>query len=514
MNSEIIYSKEDLKLIHKGIKKVTDIISVTFGPAGHKMVSKERDGELWITNDAELIIHDLHFQDYYEEVGRKLIVELYDIFCAESGSGGKTAILILETLLYRIIRALDKNIDIQGYFKGLRLASDYVYQSLDKGTLELDIENKLRLIQTVMGREYTIDTNLINVIDKNVPLFMHPILESTSRYEITDGCIIPCGISSKHHYNGTCQQLKDCKVLLFSKPLTDVNWLAKFLLSVGESGNCLVIFAADFSEQVLVIIHSFQRKNLLKCLPIKVSSDNRIYMRLLKDIAILTGTRIFSHVDSNNLASLSINDLGHAAEITASSSQTFLELDNIHIDNQMKEIQSCMKALESSRGGARTALCSRLSWLRAKIGVLYLSESASPPFLNYRRALKKGLNTYLKNGEEGIVAGGGISYLRSLNTLHVLEAELKDISVSYGVRALRFAILQPYKHILRNAGVDYRPQLTQLIQQYSNLGYDANEKRYVDLLENGTVDSKLGVRKAIEHSNAFICKLLTQSDVQ
>ncbi|WP_456043674.1 TCP-1/cpn60 chaperonin family protein [Sphingobacterium multivorum] len=501
-------NKRELRRIHCGMSKVAKVAAVTFGPAGRKMLASE-SGELWVTDDTELLIGDLQFQDPYEEIGRKLLAELNDQIIAEAGSGGKTAILIAETFLYRAIRAFEKDIDLQGYLKGLSLGTGYIYRSLDAESLGLDHQKGIELMRTVMGREYPVERDLIGIIGNNVPIFLHPFLEDSSKYEVVDGCVIPCGIATGHKADGSCLQLRDCNVLVLSYPMKHVNQLARLLLHMGERGSSLAIFAPAFSEQVLMIIRSFQRKNVVTCLPIMASAKNRSYQRLLNDVALLTGAKVLGKEGADDLGNSALEGLGHAREITASFEQTFLQFESHVTENQNieKEIRRCHEEMEASKGMRKEALRCRLMWLRAKIGVIYLGIPPSPPFYNYRKELKKALNTYLKSKREGVVPGGGVSYLHCVDVLRSLEAELADSSVRYGVRALRYAVLQPFKQIISNAGGDYRSKL-HFLTKHSNLGFDAERKIYADLAEHGVLDSKMVLKKAIELSFSLLYNLL------
>jgi chaperonin GroEL len=515
MAKQYLYDAEARQRIAAGAKRLADAVKVTLGPAGRNVISQRSFGAPLVTRDGVTVAKEVELQDPFENMGAKLVTEAAQKTNDVAGDGTTSATVLAETILREGLKAVASGAAPIALKRGIEKAVETVTAELQKLSKKVSSRDQKAAVATISANHDTVVGNLladaVEKVGKDGVITVEEGKSTETVLEFVDGLQFDKGFLSPYFITDPKELkcvLEDAFVLLHEKKLSNLRELIPVLESVAHSGKPLLIVAEDVEGECLAALVVNRLRGALKVCAVKAPGFGDRRKAMLEDVAILTGGAFLSEDLGTKLENVKLAELGTAKKIIVTKDATTISEGG----GRKKEIQA---RIEQIRGQvAKTTsdydkekLQERLAKLQGGVAVIKVGAPTEAELKERKYRVEDALNATRAAVEEGIVPGGGVALVRCIEALDALK--VKGADERMGVAIVRRALEAPLRQIAANAGEEGGVIVDEVRSQGGSRGWDAKERRYVDMYAAGIIDPAKVVRSALQNAASIAGLMLT-----
>ena len=480
MAKQIKYDIEARDLLKKGVDALADAVKVTLGPKGRNVVIEKKFGAPQVTKD------------------------------------GVTATLLAQSIVQVGMKNVTAGANPMDLKRGIDKAVQKVVKFLGDHTEEIgDDLTKIEAVATVSANNDVEIGKLIaeamEKVKKEGVITIEESKTSETYVDVVEGMQFDRGYISPYFVTDTEKMeavLESPFILLFDKKISVMKDLLPILESAVQAGRPLMIVAEDIDGEALATLIVNKLRGSLKVAAVKAPGFGDRRKEMLEDIAILTGGTVISEEKGLKLENASLDMLGECEKISIDKDNTTIVNgagDKANIDARVHQIKVQIENTTSDYD--KEKLQERLAKLAGGVAVLYVGAASEVEMKNKKDRMNDALNATRAAVEEGIIAGGGVGYIRAVGSLEKFEGENDDETT--GISIIRRALEEPLRQIAENAGVDGSVVAQKVKESKGDFGFNANTEKYEDLKKAGVIDPTKVARIALENAASIAGMLLT-----
>lgn len=515
MAKEIKFGKDARREMVAGIDMLANTVKLTLGPKGRNVVLDKGYGSPLITNDGVTIAREIELENQFENMGAKLVYEVANKTNDVAGDGTTTATILAQAIIHKGLASVDKGANAVFVRKGIEQAGKAVSEELLKKTKIIETNADIESVATISSGDEEIGKNIAMAMEKVGKDGVITVDESkgtetelaiSQGMQYDKGYISPYMVSDREKLE--CN-LDDAYILVTDIKITNIQDILPILQKVVESHKPLLIIADDMEGDVTSTIILNKIRGTFNVVATKAPEfgDNR--KRVLEDIAVTTGAKLYTKDLNMELKDLTIEDLGRAKKINVTKDSTTI-IDGYgkseDIDKRILEIKNQAENTTSEYDKKR--YLKRISKLSNGVGVIKVGALTESELKEKKLHIEDALNATKAAVEEGVIVGGGAALV---NVYKELKNKLKDKNedVQLGIDAVLESLSAPLCQIAKNAGYDPIDILREQIKQKTNFGFDAKNGEWADMYVAGIIDPTKVTRSAILNASSISALFIT-----
>ncbi|MBQ2026767.1 MAG: chaperonin GroEL [Alistipes sp.] len=516
MAKEIKYNVEARNLLKEGVDALADAVKVTLGPKGRNVIIGKQFGAPHITKDGVTVAKEVELEDPFANMGAQMVKEVASKTHDHAGDGTTTATVLAQAIIGVGIKNVTAGANPMDLKRGIDKAVATVVESLRAQSQEVGSDN------SKIEQVATISANNDNAIGKLIAEAMSKVnnegvitveeAKGTDTYvDVVEGMQFDRGYISAYFITNTEKmqtELEKPYILITDKKISTMKEIMSVLEPVAQSGRALLIIAEDVDGEALSALVVNKLRGTLKIAACKAPGFGDRRKELLEDIAALTGATVISTDKGMRLEDATIQMLGCAEKVTMNKENTTIVDGCGDKDNIKARVEQIRASIEVSKSDYdREKLQERLAKLAGGVAVLYVGAATEVEMKEKKDRVDDALAATRAAVEEGIVPGGGVAYIRAIESLEGLKGDNDDQTT--GIQIVKRAIEEPLRQIVKNAGGEGSVVVNKVREGNGTFGYNAREDRYEDMLESGIIDPTKVSRVALENAASIASMFLT-----
>lgn len=516
MAKDIKFNKDARELLKSGVDQLANAVKVTLGPKGRNVVIGKKFGAPQITKDGVTVAKEVELEDTFENAGAQLVKSVASKTGDDAGDGTTTATILTQAIVNEGLKNVAAGANPMDLKRGIDKAVDKVVEYIkDNAELVGDNYDKIEQVATVSANnDPEIGKLLADAMRKVSKDGVITIEESKTRETsigVVEGMQFDRGYLSGYFVTDTEKmecQMEDPYILLYDKKISSVKDFLPILQPVAESGRPLLVIAEDVDSEALTTLVVNRLRAGLKICAVKAPGFGDRRKAMLEDIAVLTGGIVISEEKGLSLDKATIEMLGHAKKVTVSKDNTIIVDgggEKQAIADRVAQIKSEITNTTSSYD--KEKLQERLAKLAGGVAVLYVGANSEVEMKEKKDRVDDALCATRAATEEGVVVGGGTTYIRAQEALVGLKGENNDEQT--GINIVCRAIEEPLRQIIFNAGGEGAVVVNKVREGKGDFGYNARKEQYEDLRAAGVIDPAKVARVALENAASIAGLFLT-----
>lgn len=516
MAKDIKYDVDARDLMKKGVDQLANAVKVTLGPKGRNVVIEKKFGAPQITKDGVTVAKEIELEDKFENTGAQLVKSVASKTGDDAGDGTTTATILTQAIVTEGLKNVTAGANPMDLKRGIDKAVACVVEHIKSHAEKVDDNyDKIEQVATVSANnDPEIGKLLADAMRKVSKDGVITIEESKTRdtnIGVVEGMQFDRGYLSG--YFVTDAEKMECVmespyILIYDKKISNLKDFLPILQPAAESGRPLLVIAEDVDSEALTTLVVNRLRGGLKICAVKAPGFGDRRKAMLEDIAVLTGGVVISEDKGLKLEQATLEMLGSAKKVTVSKDNTTI-VDGAgqkeSIADRVAQIKNEIANTKSSYD--KEKLQERLAKLAGGVAVLYVGANSEVEMKEKKDRVDDALCATRAAIEEGVVAGGGTTYIRALAALKGLKGENQDEQT--GINIIERAIEEPLRQIVANAGGEGSVVVNKVREGEGDFGYNARKDEYEDLRKAGIVDPAKVARVALENAASIAGMLLT-----
>lgn len=513
---EIRFSTEARDGILKGVNTLANAVKVTMGPKGRNVLIEKSYGAPRITKDGVSVAKEVEVSDKFENVGAQMVKEVANKTSDLAGDGTTTATVLAQAILTEGIKSVAAGANPMDLLRGINMAVDSTVQFLKEKSKPVSTNEEIVQVGTISANgEKEIGEMLANAVEKVGKEGVITIEEAKSfqtELDVVEGMQFDKGYISPYFVTNAekmTAELENPYILIHEKKLSGLQPILPVLEAVVQSGRPLLIIAEDIEGEALATLVVNKLRGGLRVAAVKAPGFGDRRKAMLEDIAILTGGTLISEDVGIKLENVNITMLGSAKKVTITKDDTTIVEgagNKEDIKARCGQIKAQIEASSSEYDIEK--LKERLAKLAGGVAVIRVGGATEVEVKEKKDRVDDAMHATKAAIEEGVVPGGGVALLRSIEKLDSLKVANEDQKI--GVNIIRHALMAPARQISNNAGVEGSVVIYKILDNKDfNYGYDAASDAYTDMIKAGIIDPTKVVRTALQDAASIAGLLLT-----
>ena len=515
MAKQIIYGEEARRALQKGVDTLADTVKITLGPKGRNVVLDKKFGAPLITNDGVTIAKEIELDDPFENMGAQLVKEVATKTNDVAGDGTTTATLLAQALVREGTKNVTAGANPMIVRKGISKAVDAAVAELVKNSRKVSGKHDIARVAAVSAANEQIGELIAEAMEKVTADGVITVEESKTAEtysEIVEGMQFDRGYITPYMVTDTDKMeavLDDAYILITDKKISNIQEILPLLEQIVQQGKKLVIIAEDVEGEALSTLIVNKLRGTFVCVPVKAPGFGDRRKAMLQDIAILTGGEVISEELGLELKDAQISQLGRARQVKVMKENTVIvggAGSKEAIADRVKQIRNEIEI--STSDFDKEKLQERLAKLAGGVAVIKVGAATEVEMKEMKLRIEDALAATKAAVEEGIVAGGGTSYINVIGSVEKLLDEC-DGDEKTGVQIVLAALEEPVRQIAKNAGLEGSVIVDKVKSCEMGVGYNALTGEYVDMIAAGVVDPVKVTRSALQNAASIAATLLT-----
>jgi chaperonin GroEL len=512
---EIKFSREAQASILKGVSILANAVKATLGPRGRNVLIEKTFGAPVVTKDGVTVAKEIELEDKFENMGAQMVKEVASKTSDVAGDGTTTATVLAQAIFKEGMKLVAAGHDPMKLKRGIDKAVGVVVEEIRKMSKQVRGRKEIAQVATISANgDETIGNIIADAMEKVgkdgvITVEEGKGLETTM--EVVEGMQFDRGYLSPYFVTNPERmevELDEPYILLYDKKISSMKDLIPLLEEVARSGKPILVIAEDVEGEALATLVVNKIRGTLKCAAVKAPGFGERRKAMLEDIAILTGGRVISEEAGMKLENATLKDLGRAKKVVIDRDNTTIvggAGKKSDIEARIKQIK--VQIEETTGEYDREKLQERLAKLAGGVAVIRVGAATEAEMKNKKALVEDALNATRAAVEEGIVPGGGVTFIRAIKALDNLE--IVDDEERAGVNIVKRALEEPLKEIANNAGWDGSIVVEKVKEGKGAFGFDAARLEFCDLVEAGIVDPAKVARTALQNASSVAGLLLT-----
>ena len=498
-----------------GINVLADAVRITLGPKGRNVVLDKSFGAPTVTKDGVSVAKEIELEDNFENMGAQMVKEVASHTSDVAGDGTTTATVLAQAIFREGLKAVSAGFNPMDLKRGIDKATRAVVEKLESISEPCTDNKAIAQVGTISANsDLSVGEIIANAMEKVGKEGVITVEEGSgldNELEIVEGMQFDRGYLSPYFINQAESQsveLEDPYILLFDKKIANIRDLLPLLEGVAKSGRPLLVIAEDIEGEALATLVVNNIRGIVKVAGVKAPGFGDRRKAMLQDIAILTGGQVIAEEVGLSLEKATLEDLGNAKKVQITKDNTTL-IDGAGTGSDIKSrIDQINREIEDSTSDYdKEKLQERVAKLSGGVAVVKVGAATEIEMKEKKARVEDALHATRAAVEEGVVAGGGVAFIRARVSLEGLEGDNDDQNV--GINILKKALEEPLRQIVRNAGNDASVVLNQVANGEGNYGYNAATNEYGDLVKMGIIDPTKVTRFALQNAASVTGLLLT-----
>ncbi len=517
MAKDIKFREDARSQLEQGVNTLADTLKVTLGPKGRNVVLDKQFGSPQITNDGVTIAREIELEDTYENMGAQLVKEVATQTNDVAGDGTTTATILAQAMVNEGIKNVTAGANPMIIKKGIQKAVDRAVEELQKNAVSVEDKESISQVASISANDEEVGNLIAEAMEKVGKDGVITVEESKSfktDLNVVEGMQFDRGYVSPYMVTDNEKMeahLEDPYILITDKKIGNIQEVLPVLEKIVEQGKEVLLIAEDIEGEALATLVVNKLRGTFTCVGVKAPGFGDRRKAMLEDIAVLTGGQVVSEDVGLELKNADISMLGRARQITVTKDDCTIVDGYGNEDDIQKRISQLRTQIEeTSSDFDREKLEERLAKLAGGVAVVEVGAATETEMKEKKLRIEDALNSTRAAVEEGIVAGGGTALIDVLPSLDDVQAEGDEAT---GVKIVRRALEEPVRQIAHNSGAEGSIVAEQVKQKGTNIGFNALENDYANMIDNGIVDPKKVTRSALENSGSIAAMFLTTEAV-
>ena len=515
MAKEIKYGAEARKALEAGVNQLADTVKVTLGPKGRNVVLDKSFGAPLITNDGVTIAKEIELEDSFENMGAQLVKEVATKTNDVAGDGTTTATVLAQAMINAGMKNLAAGANPIILRKGMKKATDCAVEAIADMSSVVTGKEQIAKVAAISAGDEEVGNMVADAMEKVSNDGVITIEESKTmktELDLVEGMQFDRGYISA--YMATDMEkmeatLDDPYILITDKKISNIQEILPLLEQVMQAGRKMVIIAEDVEGEALSTLIVNKLRGTFVCVPVKAPGFGDRRKEMLQDIAILTGGQVISEELGFDLKDTQISQLGTAKQVKIQKELTII-VDGAGDKNAIADrVAQIRRELEASTSEFdKEKLQERLAKLAGGVAVIKVGAATETEMKEMKLRIEDALAATKAAVEEGIVAGGGTSYIDVIPTVAAL-LEKTEGDEKTGVQIVLKALEEPAWQIAKNAGLEGSVIVDKVKSCETGKGFNALVEEYVDMISAGIVDPVKVTRSALQNAASVASMVLT-----
>ena len=516
MAKDIKYNMDARDLLKKGVDQLANAVKVTLGPKGRNVVIEKKFGAPQITKDGVTVAKEVELENKFENTGAQLVKSVASKTGDDAGDGTTTATILTQAIVTEGLKNVTAGANPMDLKRGIDKAVAAVVAFIKEHAEQVDDNyDKIEQVATVSANnDAEIGKLLADAMRKVSKDGVITIEESKSRdtnIGVVEGMQFDHGYLSGYFMTDADKMecvMDNPYILLYDKKISNLKEFLPILQPAAESGRPLLVIAEDVDSEALTTLVVNRLRGGLKICAVKAPGFGDRRKAMLEDIAVLTGGVVISEEKGLKLEQATLEMLGSADKVTVTKDNTTIvngHGEKANIQDRVAQIKNEIENTKSSYD--KEKLQERLAKLAGGVAVLYVGANSEVEMKEKKDRVDDALCATRAAIEEGIVAGGGTTYIRALEALKDMKGDNADETT--GIRIVERAIEEPLRQIVANAGGEGSVVVNKVREGEGDFGYNARKDVYEDMRQAGIVDPAKVERVALENAASIAGLFLT-----
>lgn len=513
MAKQILFNEEARRALERGVDALANAVKVTLGPKGRNVVLDKKFGAPTITNDGVTIAREIELEDPFENMGAQLVKEVATKTNDIAGDGTTTATLLAQAMIHEGMRNVAAGANPMGLRKGIDQAVKALVEEIKKKSKKVAGKESIAQVAAISSSDEETGKLIAEAMERVGKDGVITVEESKSmetNLRVVEGMQFDRGYISPYMVTDTDKMeavLKDPYILITDRKISAIADILPILEEVVKQGKELVIISEDLEGEALATLVVNKLRGTFRALAVKAPGFGDRRKAMLEDIAILTGGTVISEELGRKLDSVTVADLGRASQVRASKDETTI-VDGVGDKKAIKaRVEQIKKQVaETTSDFDKEKLQERLAKLAGGVAVIEIGAATEVEMKDKKLRIEDALNATRAAVEEGIVAGGGATFIEILPALNKIKA---DGDIKTGVEIVKRAVEEPVRQIANNAGLEGSIVVEEIKKVGGGKGFDALTGEYVDMIKSGIVDPAKVTRSALQNAASIAAMVLT-----
>ena len=516
----VVHGDQSRRAILEGVNKLADAVKVTLGPRGRNVVLDKKFGSPLITKDGVTVAKEIELEDKLENVGAQMVKEVASKTSDVAGDGTTTATVLAQAIFREGLRMVVAGANPMAVQRGIQKVTERVVEEIKRmskpvkgdaiaqvGTISANGDRTIgELIARAMEK-----VGKDGVITVEESKTMETLLEVVEGMQFDRGYLSPYFVTNPDRMEAV---LEDARILINEKKISSMRDLLPLLEQVAREGHPLLLIAEDVEGEALATLVANKLRGTLNVCAVKAPGFGDRRKAMLEDIAVVTGGRVIAEDLGIKLENVRVEDLGRAKRVVVDKdSTTIVEGAGKHeeIEGRVKQLRAQIE--ESTSDYDREKLQERLAKLVGGVAVIRVGAATETELKEKKARVEDAMHATRAAVEEGIVPGGGVTYIRAQKALDKFKLEEPDEQI--GVNIVRRALEEPLRQIAQNAGQEGSIVVEKVRAEEKNVnfGFNAASEEYEDLVKAGVIDPTKVTRTALQNATSIASLLLTTETV-
>ncbi len=513
---EVKFGRNAREKLLEGVDILADAVKGTLGPKGRNVVIEKSFGAPRTTKDGVTVAKEVELEDKFQNMGAQMVREVASKTNDEAGDGTTTATLLAQSIVQEGVKAVAAGMNPMDLKRGIDIAVEAIVKDLEKRSKRIKSSGEISQVGSIAANGETGVGDMISDAMEKVGnegvITVEEAKSLASELDVVEGMQFDRGYLSPYFITNSDKmlaELEDPYILLHEKKLSNLQAMLPILESVVQAGRPMLIIAEDVEGEALATLVVNKLRGGLKVAAVKAPGFGDRRKAMLEDIAILTGGQVISEDLGIKLENVTLDMLGTAKRIRITKDDTTI-VDGAgkksDIQGRVGQIRAQIE--ETTSDYDREKLQERLAKLAGGVAVIKVGGATEVEVKERKDRVDDALNATRAAVEEGIVPGGGVALLYATKAINKLEGTNSD--QNSGIAIVRRAIQAPVRQISENAGKEGSIIVGKLLEQNSKTyGFDAQNEKYVDMVNKGIIDPTKVVRTALQDAASIAGLLIT-----
>lgn len=516
MSKKIQYSVDARDGLKRGVDALANAVKVTLGPKGRNVVIDKKFGSPAITKDGVTVAKEIELKDPIENMGAQMVKEVASKTADQAGDGTTTATVLAQAIVTAGLKNVTAGANPMDLKRGIDKAVEAVVENLKSQSQKVgDDYQKIQQVASISANNDEIIGKLIAdamaKVGKEGVITVEEAKGTETEVKTVEGMQFDRGYLSPYFVTNADKMEADLDqpfILIYDKKISNMKELLPILEQVVQTGKPLLIIAEDIEGEALATLVVNKIRGSLKIAAVKAPGFGDRRKAMLEDIAILTGGTVISEERGFKLENADLTYLGKAEKINIDKDNTTIingAGKKEDITGRVNQIKAQIENTTSDYD--REKLQERLAKLAGGVAVLYIGAATEVEMKEKKDRVDDALHATRAAVEEGIVAGGGVAYIRSLEALEKLKGVNEDETT--GIAIIRRAIEEPLRQIVANAGGEGSVVINKVREGKGDFGYNARTEVFENLIAAGVIDPTKVTRVALQNAASAAAMILT-----
>jgi chaperonin GroEL len=498
-----------------GVNILADAVKITLGPKGRNVVLDKAFGAPTVTKDGVSVAKEIELEDKFENMGAQLVKEVASKTNDVAGDGTTTATVLAQAMVKEGLKAVAAGMNPMDLKRGIDKAVIVAVAELKKLSKPCEDAKEIAQVGTVSANsDETVGNIIAEAMDKVGKEGVITVEEGQSlenELEVVEGMQFDRGYLSPYFANKQDTMTADLEsplILLHDKKISNIRDLLPTLEAVAKAGRPLLIVAEDVEGEALATLVVNNIRGIVKVCAVKAPGFGDRRKAMLEDLAVLTGAKVVSEEIGMSLESITLEDLGSAKRIQISKENSTIidgNGDATQISDRVNQIRAQIE--ESSSDYDREKMQERVAKLAGGVALIKVGAATEVEMKEKKTRVEDALHATRAAVEEGVVPGGGVALVRTLDAVAKVKGDNADQDA--GVKAILKALESPLRQIVANGGDDASVVLNEVRKHKGTFGYNAGTGEYGDMIEMGILDPTLVTRTALQHAASIASMIIT-----